>query len=74
MSDAYVIEIGEEAIGIVARESNGFRFYAAKGLFRPLEGRVFESARKAHSAALDLRRRSASTPPQGHKRLSPAWS
>lgn len=62
MSDAYVIEIGEEAVGIVAREPQGFRFYAAKGLFRPLEGRVFDSAKKAHSAALDLRRRSTQAP------------
>ncbi len=62
MSDAYVIEIGEEAVGIVAREPRGFRFYAAKSSFRPLEGQIFNSAKKAHSAAVDLRRRSTHAP------------
>lgn len=62
MSDAYVIEIGEEAVGIIAREPNGFRFYAAKGPFRRLEGQIFDSAKKAQSAALDLRRRAAGAP------------
>ncbi|WP_159730081.1 hypothetical protein [Methylosinus sp. Ce-a6] len=56
MSDAYIIELGEEAVGVVARDSNGYRFYAAKQSFRPLEGRLFHSAENARSAALELRR------------------
>jgi hypothetical protein len=56
MSDAYIIELGEEAVGVIARDVNGYRFYAAKQSFRPLEGRLFHSAETARSAALELRR------------------
>ncbi|PWB84116.1 MAG: hypothetical protein C3F11_03045 [Methylocystaceae bacterium] len=59
MSDAYVIEIGEEAVGIIAREPRGFRFYAANGSFRSLEGQIFDSAKKAQNAARELRRHTA---------------
>lgn len=73
MHDAYVIEIGEEAVGIVAREPRGFRFYAAKPSFRQLEGQIFDSAKKAQCAALDLRRRAA-RPSSLSKSLEPSLS
>jgi hypothetical protein len=60
MFHAYIVEVGEEAVGVVARETNGYRFYAAKQSFRSLEGRVFASAESARTAALDLRRQAGS--------------
>lgn len=62
MSDAYIIEIGDEAVGIIARETRGYRFYAAKNSFRALEARVFDSVKLAQSAVLDFRRQSSTTP------------
>ena len=62
MYHAYIIEVGEEAVGVVARDACGYRFYAAKNSFRSLEGRIFRSAESARSAALDLHRRAAATP------------
>ncbi|MBY6240814.1 hypothetical protein [Methylosinus sp. Sm6] len=54
MSDTYIIELGEDAVGLVTREDDGYRFYAAKRSFRVLEGRVFDSAETARDAAVDL--------------------
>lgn len=59
MFDAYIIELGEEAVGLVARDAQGYRFYAAKQSFRALEGQLFHSAENARSAALELRRNAA---------------
>ena len=56
MTDAYVIEIGEDAIGLVVREARetragkGYRFYASVKHYRSLEGKIFpnpESARRS---------------------------
>lgn len=69
MTDAYVIEIDEDAVGLVVRESRGahrgqgYRFYASLKGFQSLEGRIFsnpESARR--SAQVVSRRRRQSTP------------
>jgi len=57
MSHAYLVEIGEGPVGIIAREAKGYRFYAAKAAFRALNGRVFDTTQKAHDAALNLHRR-----------------
>ena len=46
MFHAYIVEVGEEAVGVVARETNGYRFYAAKQSFRSLEGRSLRQRRK----------------------------
>ncbi|ATQ68329.1 MULTISPECIES: hypothetical protein [Methylosinus] len=54
MSDAYILELGVEPVGLVTREDDGYRFYAAKRSFRALEGRVFDSAENARDAAVDL--------------------
>jgi hypothetical protein len=62
MYHAYIIEVGEEAVGLVARETSGYRFYAAKQSFRALEGQIFHSAENARSAALALRRRTETIP------------
>ena len=57
MSTAYIIEIGEEAAGIVAAEARGFRFYAATAAYFTLEGAVFATPRHAEMAARAHRRK-----------------
>jgi len=53
---AYLVEIGPQAVGVVANDELGYRFFAIKNSFRALEDRIFETADKARSAALDLHR------------------
>lgn len=58
MTDAYVIEIGEEAIGLVVREteithrSRSYRFYASKKGFQTLEGKMFPNPESARRSAI----------------------
>lgn len=52
MSDTYIIEVSSQAAGIVVRDSDGFRFFAATHRFNPLEGRLFRSAREAEREAV----------------------
>jgi len=61
MSHAYVVEIEQDAVGFVVRESSGYRFYAAKRSFNTLQRRIFDTAHLAHHAVLDLHGRSAAT-------------
>lgn len=57
MSDNYVIEVRPKSAGItvqagiVVRDDEGFRFFAASHAFDALEGRVFKSPRAAERAA-----------------------
>jgi hypothetical protein len=61
MSTAYVIEIDEEAAGIVAAEGRGFRFYAAIRAVSALEGAFFHTPKQAEAAAREhLKRRRGS--------------
>jgi hypothetical protein len=59
MSDNYVIEVNSKTAGItvqagiVVRDGQGFRFFAASRAFDALEGQVFKSPRAAEHAALD---------------------
>jgi hypothetical protein len=59
MSDNYVIEVNSKIAGItvqagiVVRDGQGFRFFAASRAFDALEGQVFKSPRAAEHAALD---------------------
>ena len=61
MSHAYVIEINEEAVGLVVRQltdaqkDRGYRFYASTPPFRVIEGKVFGSPSQAYKAAVALR-------------------
>jgi len=50
MFDNYVIETESEAAGIVVRERNRFRFFAASHAYRALEGQLFGSPREAERA------------------------
>jgi hypothetical protein len=69
MTDAYVIEVDEDAVGLVVRESGGasrrqgYRFYASLKGYQSLEGRLFsnpESARRSAKAVSRRRRQSSS--------------
>ena len=52
-SQAYIIEIGSDAVGIIVREAgeSAFQFHAALTDFHPLEGKTFASPQAAHAAA-----------------------
>ena len=48
---AFMIETGDIAAGIIVREANTYRFFAAHNDFRTLDGRVFASPKAAQKAA-----------------------
>jgi hypothetical protein len=54
-SQAYIIEIGSDAVGIVVREAGeaSFQFHTALSTYRALDGKKFATAQAAHRAALD---------------------
>ncbi len=54
-SQAYIIEIGSDAVGIVVREAgeSSFQFHTALSQYRSLDGKRFATAQAAHRAALD---------------------
>jgi hypothetical protein len=54
MSDTYIIEVASQAAGIVVRDANGYRFFAASHRFNRLEGQLFRNAREAERAAKRL--------------------
>ena len=54
MSDTYIIEIRSQAAGIVVRNPDGYRFFAASHRFNALEGQLFRNAREAERAATRL--------------------
>jgi hypothetical protein len=54
MSDNYIIEVGSQAAGIVVRNPDGYRFFAASHRFDALEGQLFRNAREAERAAIRL--------------------
>lgn len=65
MRSAYVIEVGDEQVGLVIREDGErhFQFHAATQAYNALEGRLFADPLKAervaiaHAADLKNRRR-----------------
>jgi hypothetical protein len=54
MSDIFIIEVRSQAAGIVVRNPDGYRFFAASHRFDPLEGQLFRNAREAERAAIRL--------------------
>ena len=54
MPDTYIIEVGSQAAGIVVRDANGYRFFAASHRFNRIEGELFRNAREAERAAMRL--------------------
>ena len=59
---AYLVEIGAHAVGVIAKEHGGYRFFAIKNTFRALEDQLFDSADTARNAALEFFR-DADSPP-----------
>ena len=47
MSDAYVIEVHSQTVGIVVRDGRKFCFFAATHHFNAFEGQVFASPKDA---------------------------
>jgi hypothetical protein len=54
--DNYIIEIDDQAAGILIRAGGGFAFHALEGAFATLEGQTFPDAIAAERAARRLRR------------------
>ena len=54
MSDSYIIEVGSKTAGIVVRNPEGYRFFAATHRFNALEGQLFRNAREAEHAVRRL--------------------
>jgi hypothetical protein len=54
MSDTYIIEVSSQAAGIVVRDPDGYRFFAASHRFNPMEGQLFRNAREAERAAVQF--------------------
>ena len=54
MSETYIIEVASQPAGIVVKNPEGYRFFAASHRFNRLEGQVFRNAREAERAARRL--------------------
>jgi hypothetical protein len=57
--DNYIIEIDDQAAGILIRSGGGFTFHALEGTFATLEGTSFPDAVAAERAARKIRREPA---------------
>ena len=60
MSDSYIIEVGSKPAGIVVRDPDGYRFFAASQRFYPIDGQLFRnrarpSAPRAGSQTADYK-------------------
>jgi hypothetical protein len=75
MYDTYIIETRKGAAGIVVRDGDGFRFFAATHDFNGLEGQVFSTPKEAEAAALrHITRVSVKTKMPDRIDLSMQWS
>jgi hypothetical protein len=54
MSDRYIIEVNSQPAGVVVRNPDGFRFFAASQRFFRMEGKLFRTASEAERAAVRL--------------------
>jgi hypothetical protein len=54
MSDTFIIEVRSQAAGIVVRNPDGFRFFAASHRYNSMEGLLYANARDAERAARRL--------------------
>jgi hypothetical protein len=54
MFDAYVIEVADQAVGIVTRDGPAFRFHSAIPKFSSLDGQRFRTPSEATLAARTL--------------------
>lgn len=56
MTDAFIVEVNDEAAGIVVRTGRDYFFYASDQRYASLEGSAFSSPLKAERAARALKR------------------
>lgn len=56
---AFVIETADVAAGIVVRQADGYRFFAADRQFSQLDGSIFKSPKAAQKAAELMHRAAA---------------
>jgi hypothetical protein len=56
MTDAFVIEVNDEAAGIIVKSGRDYLFYASHPRYAALEGSAFASPSKAELAARMLKR------------------
>jgi hypothetical protein len=54
MPDSYIIEVSSRAAGIVVRDAQGYRFFAASEPYFRLDGRLFRHVVDAQRAAVRL--------------------
>lgn len=60
MSETYVLEVQDEAAGLLVTIGEGaYRFVATDGAYRPLDGKVYGSPERALRAAYRLYRDAA---------------
>jgi hypothetical protein len=69
---AFVIETAETAAGIVVRQPDGYRFFAANEKFNLLDGSVFKSPKAAQKAA-DLMHKAAARDHRTVQRFGGDW-
>jgi hypothetical protein len=76
MSYSYVIEVGDDQVGLVLRDAgeSDYQFHAAHSAYRTLDGRRYASAAQAEKAARAhraqiLAKRGSSQRTQGHVEL-----
>ncbi len=51
MSNAYIIEVNDTAVGLVSRDANVYRFHAVVPRVNALNGQIFSSPAHATQAA-----------------------
>jgi hypothetical protein len=51
MSENYIIEVDETAVGLVVGDRGGFRFFSADSAFAGLDGHLFRNPQAAERAA-----------------------
>lgn len=54
MFDNYLIEVSGKPAGIIARDTNGYRFHASESAFNDLDGQIFADPQTAERAARKL--------------------
>ncbi len=62
MSDRYIIEVNSQPAGVVVRNAEGFRFFAASQRFDRMEGKLFRNASEAERAAQRLAKTELASP------------
>lgn len=69
---AFVIETADMAAGIVVRQADGYRFFAADRHFSQLDGSIFKSPKAAQKAA-ELMHRAAALDHAAGRRFGSSW-